>query len=647
MQQEARNTETYRRGLSSRKLGNLRNMPVQFVSAGQLKPNKLQITTNEELDQESAIESDEQTSGVKNPEIAKIPGIQEEPEQEEPEQEEPEPEEPEPEEPEPEEPEPEEPEPEEPEPEEPESEEPEPEEPESEEPVPIPELLEMPEPSRVDGDNLFFIDTIGQSVHTGLPDPVVCPHTDSEESSEDEIVFTGRNHPRPTVMETDPGELWNCLEPPASRRVKRPITSEREYSRLEQVETRVKPQARQRQQQRHKWSPDDHDMLADYIANIDHEYSEDTHPDGGIGSFQAPTSQMPYTESSVEETAMNAVLSKMHLDIESNLYSSSEDEDLESDFPEQSDVDDKDIEVETGDLELLQQQEIGYSTSNKSSRNRNPSFPSAAAFADALESDPYYGFDIMDFDRPSLRKKSKGKKSFTIEDLINSDSELELRLQMAWQTDRNKKKGRKKEREELRAQGLLGRNPGNADLNIKYSKGMNLEELITEIRSFLLSPNTSLSLPPMTKNHRKAVHELATLLNLKSKSTGNGATRFTMLIKTVRTPKHSRKTISQVDNLLAGKKLNRRIYGSWGSDALKSAKTTRTKRGASGGGGAFSYADGDVVGGSAPEIGVGNRGRAMLEKMGWSSGTALGAINNKGILLPVTHVVKNSRTGLG
>lgn len=57
--------------------------------------------------------------------------------------------------------------------------------------------------------------------------------------------------------------------------------------------------------------------------------------------------------------------------------------------------------------------------------------------------------------------------------------------------------------------------------------------------------------------------------------------------------------------------------------------------------------EGDVVGASAPEIGVENRGRAMLEKMGWSSGTALGASNNKGILQPVAQVVKNSRAGLG
>lgn len=60
-----------------------------------------------------------------------------------------------------------------------------------------------------------------------------------------------------------------------------------------------------------------------------------------------------------------------------------------------------------------------------------------------------------------------------------------------------------------------------------------------------------------------------------------------------------------------------------------------------------SYREGDVVGGSAPELGVENRGRAMLEKMGWSTGDALGALNNKGILQPVTHIVKTSKAGLG
>ena len=38
----------------------------------------------------------------------------------------------------------------------------------------------------------------------------------------------------------------------------------------------------------------------------------------------------------------------------------------------------------------------------------------------------------------------------------------------------------------------------------------------------------------------------------------------------------------------------------------------------------------------------------MLEKMGWSKGMVLGALGNeRGILQPIEHVVKNSRAGLG
>ena len=53
------------------------------------------------------------------------------------------------------------------------------------------------------------------------------------------------------------------------------------------------------------------------------------------------------------------------------------------------------------------------------------------------------------------------------------------------------------------------------------------------------------------------------------------------------------------------------------------------------------------MGAAAPEIGLENKGRSMLEKMGWSTGTALGALNNKGIMQPVTHIVKTNKAGLG
>lgn len=147
----------------------------------------------------------------------------------------------------------------------------------------------------------------------------------------------------------------------------------------------------------------------------------------------------------------------------------------------------------------------------------------------------------------------------------------------------------------------------------------------------------------MSKKDRKLVHDLANAVSLKSQSRGNGSSRFPVLYKTSRTPKYTRKTISNIEKVFSRGRFNRPMGTSWDDKSPnRPAKTRRGQRNA-----AVSYMDGDVVGASAPEIGADNKGRAMLEKMGWSTGTALGASNNKGILQPVVHVVKNSRAGLG
>lgn len=150
----------------------------------------------------------------------------------------------------------------------------------------------------------------------------------------------------------------------------------------------------------------------------------------------------------------------------------------------------------------------------------------------------------------------------------------------------------------------------------------------------------SLSLPPMTKHRRVLVHDMAHVLCLTSKSRGKGSSRFPVLSKTSRTPKYTLRTISQLDRVLSKGTFSHRAVGAWDNTGVRSGKSKSRHSN-------VSYVDGDVVGASAPEIGAENIGRAMLEKMGWSRGTALGAIHNKGILLPVSHVVKNSKAGLG
>ena len=123
-------------------------------------------------------------------------------------------------------------------------------------------------------------------------------------------------------------------------------------------------------------------------------------------------------------------------------------------------------------------------TKTKRRKRAQPNFPSATALADVLDRDPYDGFDVMDHDRPSLRRKPKGRQRNLPMEL--SDSELELQIHMAWENDRSKKKKRKQEREELRAQGLLGKR-GKPDLKARYAEGMSIVELKSEIKDFLLS----------------------------------------------------------------------------------------------------------------------------------------------------------------
>lgn len=193
----------------------------------------------------------------------------------------------------------------------------------------------------------------------------------------------------------------------------------------------------------------------------------------------------------------------MRLDTETDQVLDSSDDDDDEEVEDEDEEEDDDVDLDSTDefyvesddedldTELLEDLAINYlADKKKGGRSGKVPFASATAFADALEADPYYGLDMMDFNRPSLQKKGKGKKPPAL-DMMFSDSDLEAHLHEVWQVDRKKKKARKQEREELRAQGLLGRSTGEADLKVKYSKGMNLEELITEIRSFLLSSNTT------------------------------------------------------------------------------------------------------------------------------------------------------------
>jgi hypothetical protein len=282
----------------------------------------------------------------------------------------------------------------------------------------------------------------------------------------------------------------------------------------------------------------------------------------------------------------------------------------------------------------------------KKNRRAKDNFPSATAFADVLDEEPYGAFDIMDFERPSLKPKKKGRKGeLPIE--LQEDNEWETELKRQWQTDRQKKSTRKQEREEARIAGLLGAASSRANLLMKYAvSGMDATQVKTEVRIFLTEDFESLSLGAMDAPMRASVHRLAKSLDLKSHSSGSGDDRHPILTKTPRTPHYTLDTIWEIDAMMSSRKFFPR-NGGWGSSKPTPKSSTKIRRGGGGTLAGASYKDGEVVGASAPELGAENKGFALLQKMGWSSGDAIGALGNKGSIEVIKHVVKNTKAGLG
>lgn len=143
----------------------------------------------------------------------------------------------------------------------------------------------------------------------------------------------------------------------------------------------------------------------------------------------------------------------------------------------------------------------------------------------------------------------------------------------------------------------------------------------------------------MDLHARKMIHELANRFKINSKSTGKADQRRPILFRTGKTLPYVESKFEQAVGRMRRRYMPRTdIRAKRGAGAAPQARSRHA---------ATSYRDGEIVGAAAPELGADNRGRAMLEKMGWSSGTALGATHNKGIMQPVEHIMKSSKAGLG
>jgi hypothetical protein len=98
--------------------------------------------------------------------------------------------------------------------------------------------------------------------------------------------------------------------------------------------------------------------------------------------------------------------------------------------------------------------------------------------------DPYDGFDVMDWTRPSLRRKSKRTLSEPL--LKAEDSYFEHAIKTAMSKERLRKSEKRRQRDEQRMQGLLGKCINPDDTRVKYSQGMTLDDVAEELRKFLV-----------------------------------------------------------------------------------------------------------------------------------------------------------------
>ncbi|KAM0427152.1 hypothetical protein ACHAPT_007579 [Fusarium lateritium] len=502
----------------------------------------------------------------------------------------------------------------------------------------------------------FFFDLKGDQSQTkpqqGSVEIPERPSSRSSSSSEEVILFKGRGiqkktqHSEEISMSQMQTEIRVVEQTIATESTPAPAPLAPELAvepsdrkKLSRKEKKQRQRNQRNAQRRFEEEEEEDAILADYITNMKNNSDDDYFRRLLQAGRDSDGAEEDASDSSDATSEQQRASPKPNV-----LDTGDSDEDQEEDLSEEDGEDDDDpgeIDDETLAKLIAGQdlsQDLGMEDVNfghSSSDSESSSDAKIKTRQHAVNDD----VDLMDWERPSLRRRT-GKGAQAQINFNVSDSELEAQLQAAWKNDRQRKSERKKRREELRALGMLGKNANPDDLRVKYPDGMNMEQVAEELREFLMNSDEQLALPPMDNHARKMIHELANKFKIKSKSTGKADQRRPTLYRTGRTLPYVEVTFDQAIN-----RVNRRYFPRLDMKGKKSNRLPPARGGA--GLAAATYQDGEIVGGSAPELGVENRGRAMLEKMGWSSGTALGAVNNKGILQPVTHAMKRSKAGLG
>lgn len=359
-----------------------------------------------------------------------------------------------------------------------------------------------------DQEPSFFIDTSGDQAlsrrhghHVAIPEP----HSSGDESSssEDVVLFKGRNGAR--IDNAPPPVTDNItIQVQAVEETVQKISLDEPSQAKDPVARSDSPPLWQL-----RGHNDEDAIFADYVANMSEDNDGDGDGDAERGQLYAAFSGnrdlggsdgdvviADESDSDASEGAEEPGGKENPVMFETGESTTAEDTDMTDEALARLLARQDELGLDDDEMMLLAGSVFGGMPSSRKTsshtRKENIKFksertvktggrgpvPSAREVADAFDD-----LDLMDWGRHNPPRKPKSKRGQPTFDI--SDSELEETLQATWKADRLRKTEKKQQREELRAQGLLGKNVDPNDPRVKYQNGMSLDQIKEEMRTFL------------------------------------------------------------------------------------------------------------------------------------------------------------------
>jgi hypothetical protein len=290
--------------------------------------------------------------------------------------------------------------------------------------------------------------------------PIAPSPTSSPISSSDEIIFLGkdpiaRQHVTPETAGWDFAGATTGLTPTATKAL---IQDPKDDDEADEDE-----------------ADEDEAIIRDYMENVGGFDSLRDALDGGSGQFGFLSRPLDIGEESG--------LEELHRSTRDIAYGIQKEE-LFAAFPttfEKSDIDDDGSSLGDEDYSSSLISAYQRKTNRGGSAITGAVHPSPS-LVDLVDG-PGSDFDVTDRSRLSLQlQRRKGAMALP---RLQPDAEFQESMEEALSIDRQKKMARRKERETLRKQGLLGNS--KPELKAKYEEGMNLDQIKQEFMRFCSS----------------------------------------------------------------------------------------------------------------------------------------------------------------